>query len=147
VESLSFGHHSVRAADNNGYTACNALQEAVELVKVADGIGINGTYLRVHHYLPQHASPIPLLPAMVAVTENVEVGSGVIDMRYENPLYLAEKAAALDLLGNGHIALGVSCGSSEAAERGCESFGYTGSTDPRGTDIAYQHFDTFLRAV
>ena len=26
-------------------------------------------------------------------------------MRYENPLYLAEEAAALDLIADGHIAL------------------------------------------
>ena len=92
--SLSFGHYSGRATDGNGYTARNALQEAVELAKVADDLGVNGSYLRVHHYLPQHASPIPLLSAMAAVTKNLEVGTGVIDMRYENPLYLAEEAAA-----------------------------------------------------
>ena len=145
--SLSFGHYSGRATDGNGYTARNALQEAVELAKAADKLGVNGAYLRVHHYLPQHASPIPLLSAMAAVTENLEVGTGVIDMRYENPLYLAEEAAALDLLSNGRVALGVPRGSPEAADRGWESFGYTGSTDPRGADIAHQHFDTFLRAV
>ena len=84
---------------------------------------------------------------MAAVTKDLEVGTGVIDMRYENPLYLAEEAAALDLLSNGRVSLGVSRGSPEAADRGWESFGYTGSTDPRGADIAHQHFDTFLRAV
>ena len=39
-------------------------------------------------------------------------------MRYENPLYLAEEAGALDLLSDGRLALGVSRGSPETALRG-----------------------------
>ena len=68
-------------------------------------------------------------------------------MRYENPLYLAEEAAALDLLSGGRVALGVSRGSPEPALRGWEAFGYTGSTDPRGADLAREKFDLFMRAV
>ena len=68
-------------------------------------------------------------------------------MRYENPLQLAEETAALDLLSGGRVALGVSRGSPEPALRGWEAFGYTGSTDPRGADLAREKFDLFMRAV
>ena len=68
-------------------------------------------------------------------------------MRYENPLHLAEEAAALDLLSDGRVALGVSRGSPEPALRGWETFGYTGAKDPRGADLARAKFDLFLRAV
>lgn len=68
-------------------------------------------------------------------------------MCYENPLYLAEEAAALDLLADGRVALGISRGAPEAADRGWESFGYTGSTDPRGADIAMSKFEVFLQAI
>ena len=68
-------------------------------------------------------------------------------MRYENPLYFAEEAAALDLIADGRVALGVSRGSPEPADRGWEAFGYTGSTDPRGADIAHEKFEVFLRAI
>jgi alkanesulfonate monooxygenase SsuD/methylene tetrahydromethanopterin reductase-like flavin-dependent oxidoreductase (luciferase family) len=90
---------------------------------------------------------MPLLAAIAARTERIEVGTGVIDMRYENPLYLAEEAAAVDLISRGRLALGVSRGSPETVVRGYEAFGYTGSEDPRGADIARRHFDLFLRAI
>lgn len=90
---------------------------------------------------------MPLLSAIAARTKNIEVGTGVIDMRYENPLHLAEESAALDLIADGRIALGVSRGAPEAVERGWEAFGHTGSTDPRGADIAREHFLRYLAAI
>ena len=68
-------------------------------------------------------------------------------MRYENPLYLAEEAAVLDLLSDGRVALGISRGSPEPAQRGWEAFGYAGSTDPRGADIAREKFPQFMAAI
>ena len=56
-------------------------------------------------------------------------------MRYENPLYLAEEAAALDLIAGGHTALGVSRGAPEIANKGWESFGYR-SEERNGADLA-----------
>ena len=90
---------------------------------------------------------MPLLAAIAARTERIEVGTGVIDMRYENPLYAAEQAAAVDLISGGRLALGVSRGSPESVIRGYETFGYTGSKDPRGADLAREHFELFLRAI
>ncbi|GAA1340384.1 LLM class flavin-dependent oxidoreductase [Kocuria palustris] len=68
-------------------------------------------------------------------------------MRYENPLYLAEELGALDLLSDQRLAIGISRGSPEPALRGWEAFGYTGSTDPRGADIARPKFDQLMAAV
>ena len=68
-------------------------------------------------------------------------------MRYENPLYLAEEVAALDLLTDQRIAIGISRGSPEQAVRGWETFGYTGGADPRGADVAHAHTAQFLDAV
>ena len=141
---LSFGHYGPRGS---GYEAADMLSQAVDLSVAADELGVNGAYFRVHHFARQAASPMPLLSAIAARTKRIEVGTGVIDMRYENPLYLTEEAAALDLLSDGRVALGVSRGSPEPALRGWEAFGYEGSTDPRGADIARDKFDLFLRAV
>ena len=143
---LSFGHYSpLRGSQTR--TAGDMLKQTVDLAVAADEIGVNGAYVRVHHFARQAASPIPVLTAMAARTKRIEVGTGVIDMRYENPLYLAEEAASLDLLADGRVALGVSRGSPETAQRGYEAFGYTGSADARGADIARDHFAKFWAAI
>ena len=115
------------AAPAGGLTnsAGDALLQTVELAVAAEEIGIDGAFVRVHHFARQLASPFPLLAAIGVKTERIEIGTGVIDMRYENPLYMAEDAAAADLLAGGRLQLGISRGSPEPAWRGAEAFGYT----------------------
>src|SRR6185437_367467 len=96
-----------------------------ELAVAAEEIGIDGAFVRVHHFARQLSSPFPLLAAIGVKTSRIEIGTGVIDMRYENPLYMAEDAAAADLLAGGRLQLGISRGSPEPAWRGAEAFGYT----------------------
>ncbi len=55
---------------------------------------MDGAYFRVHHFAQQLASPFPLLAAVGAKTRKIEIGTAVIDMRYENPRYMAEDAGA-----------------------------------------------------
>jgi alkanesulfonate monooxygenase SsuD/methylene tetrahydromethanopterin reductase-like flavin-dependent oxidoreductase (luciferase family) len=144
--TLSFGHYGPLGGGRQ-LTAGDSLHQAIDLAQGMDDLGVDGAYFRVHHFARQQSSPMPLLAAIAARTDRIEVGTGVIDMRYENPLYLAEEAAAVDLISDGRLALGVSRGSPESVVRGYEAFGYTGSQDPRGADIARDHFATFLRAV
>lgn len=144
--TLSFGHYGPLGGGRS-LTAGDSLRQAVDLAQGMDDLGVNGIAFRVHHFARQQSSPMPLLAAIAATTERIEMGTGVIDMRYENPLYLAEEAAAVDLLSDGRLALGVSRGSPETVIRGYEAFGYTGAQDPRGADLAREHFDLFLRAI
>lgn len=137
---LSFGHYQIGQERQ-------MLQQSLELAKEADAIGVNGAYFRVHHFAPQGASPMPLLGAIIGATTNIEVGTGVIDMRYENPLYLAEEAAALNLLADGRLALGVSRGSPEPADKGWEAFGYETGEDPKAAGMAREKFQRFMAAV
>ena len=111
------------------HTGADALNQTVELAIAAEEIGIDGAFVRVHHFARQLASPFPLLAAIGVKTSRIEIGTGVIDMRYENPLYMAEEAAAADLLAGGRLQLGVSRGSPEPAWRGAEAFGYTTDAD------------------
>ena len=144
--TLSFGHYGPLGGGHT-LSAADSMHQAIDLAQGMDDLGVNGVYFRVHHFARQQSSPMPLLAAIAARTRRIEMGTGVIDMRYENPLHLAEEAAAVDLISDGRLALGVSRGSPETVVRGYETFGYTGSEDPRGADIAREHFDLFLRAI
>jgi len=120
---LSLGHWW-RAPWSKTSSAAEALRQTIELAEAAEELGLDGAFVRVHHFARQLASPFPLLAAIGARTSRIEVGTGVIDMRYENPLYMAEEAAATDLISGGRLQLGVSRGSPEPALRGAEAFGY-----------------------
>ena len=136
---LSFGHYQ-DVPGSLVLTAADALTQTIELAVAAEEVGVDGAYVRVHHFAPQLASPFPLLAAMGARTRSIELGTGVIDMRYENPLYMAENAAAADLISGGRLQLGLSRGSPETALNGFESFGYTG-------DDARERADLFRKAI
>jgi len=132
---LSFGHYQ-DVPGSLVHTAADALTQTIELAVAAEEIGVDGAYVRVHHFAPQLASPFPLLSAMGARTKTIEIGTGVIDMRYENPLYMAEEAAATDLIAGGNrLQLGLSRGSPETALNGFETFGYDGDSSREKTEI------------
>jgi alkanesulfonate monooxygenase SsuD/methylene tetrahydromethanopterin reductase-like flavin-dependent oxidoreductase (luciferase family) len=143
---LSFGHWQP-IAGSQVRTARDALVQTVELAVAAEELGLDGAYVRVHHFARQLASPFPLLAAMAARTSRIELGTGVIDMRYENPLYMAEEAAAADLLSDGRLQLGVSRGSPETALRGSEAFGYVPATAGGDADLAREKTALFLAAL
>nr|WP_305852328.1 LLM class flavin-dependent oxidoreductase [Blastococcus sp. PRF04-17] len=119
----------------------------MELAVAAEELGLDGAFVRVHHFARQLASPFPLLAAMAARTRRIEIGTGVVDMRYENPLYMAEEAAAVDLLSGGRLQLGVSRGSPETALRGSEAFGYVPAEGSTDADLARDKTALFLAAI
>jgi alkanesulfonate monooxygenase SsuD/methylene tetrahydromethanopterin reductase-like flavin-dependent oxidoreductase (luciferase family) len=143
---LSFGHWQP-IPGSQVRTGRDALLQTVELAVAAEELGVDGAYVRVHHFARQLASPFPLLAAIAARTRRIEIGTGVIDMRYENPLYMAEEAAAADLISGGRLQLGVSRGSPETALNGAHAFGYLppeGSTD---ADLARDKTALLLAAL
>lgn len=77
---LSFGH-SRNVEGSPVRTAGDALLQHVEFARIADGVGLDGAFVRVHHFEQTMNSPFPLLSAMAAVTERLNVGTGVVDMR------------------------------------------------------------------
>jgi alkanesulfonate monooxygenase SsuD/methylene tetrahydromethanopterin reductase-like flavin-dependent oxidoreductase (luciferase family) len=121
--------------------------QSIELAVAAEELGVDGAYVRVHHFARQLASPFPLLAAMGARTSRIEVGTAVIDMRYENPLYMAEEAAATDLIVGGRLQLGISRGSPETALRGSEAFGYVPPEDTSDSAVARHKTTLFLAAI
>ncbi|MFN8202898.1 MAG: LLM class flavin-dependent oxidoreductase [Solirubrobacteraceae bacterium] len=143
---LSFGHWG-RSVGSQTPTAADALRQTIELAEAAEAIGLDGAYVRVHHFAPQLASPFPLLAAIGARTSRIEIGTAVIDMRYENPLYMAEDAAAADLISGGRLQLGISRGSPEPALRGFEAFGHVPREGESDADMAREHARIFRHAI
>ncbi|NQX13274.1 LLM class flavin-dependent oxidoreductase [Microbacteriaceae bacterium VKM Ac-2855] len=143
---LSFGHWQ-DVPGSQTRSARDVLLQTIELAEAAEEIGIDGAYVRVHHFATQLASPFPLLAAIGARTSRIEIGTGVIDMRYENPLYMAEEAAAADLISGGRLQLGVSRGSPETALRGSEAFGYVPGEGQTDADSARQRTEIFRAAI
>src|SRR5690606_36339139 len=98
-------------------------------------IGLDGAYFRVHHFAAQLGSPFPLLSAVAARTKKIEIGTAVIDMRYENPLYMVEEAGAADLISGGRLQLGISRGSPEQVIDGWRYFGYEPAANETDADM------------
>ena len=143
---LNFGHWQP-VPGSQVRTGRDALVQSVELAIAAEELGLDGAFFRVHHFARQLASPFPLLSAVAARTSRIEIGTGVIDMRYENPLYMAEEAAATDLLSGGRLQLGISRGSPETALRGSEAFGFVPPEGVSDADLAREKTALFLAAV
>jgi alkanesulfonate monooxygenase SsuD/methylene tetrahydromethanopterin reductase-like flavin-dependent oxidoreductase (luciferase family) len=144
---LSFGHWSA-SPYSEVRSASDALIQSIELAEAVEDLGADGAYFRVHHFAQQLASPFPLLAAVGARTKRIEIGTAVIDMRYENPLYMAEDAGAADLIAGGRLQLGISRGSPEQVIDGFRYFGYEPAEDDApGANLARQHTEAFLRVL
>lgn len=143
---LSFGHWS-GGHGSHTRSAADALLQSIDLAVAAEELGADGAYVRVHHFARQLASPFPLLAAMGARTSRIELGTAVIDMRYENPLYMAEDAGAADLISGGRLQLGISRGSPEQVVDGYRYFGYAPPEGQSDADMARMHADVFLTVL
>ncbi len=143
---LSFGHWTP-SPQSEVRTASDALLQSIDLAVAAERLGLDGAYFRVHHFARQLASPFPLLAAVGARTTTIEIGTAVIDMRYENPLYMAEDAGAADVIAGGRLQLGISRGSPEQVIDGWRHFGYTPRDGETGADMARRHAERFLELL
>jgi alkanesulfonate monooxygenase SsuD/methylene tetrahydromethanopterin reductase-like flavin-dependent oxidoreductase (luciferase family) len=143
---LSFGHWSA-SQHSMVRSGADALLQSIELAVAAEEAGADGAYYRVHHFAQQLASPFPLLAAAGARTSRIELGTAVIDMRYENPLYMAEDAGAADLISGGRLQLGISRGSPEQVIDGFRYFGHVPPEGMSDADMAREHTRMFLEVL
>ena len=143
---LSFGHWTA-SPQSGTRSASDALLQSIDLAVEAERLGMDGAYFRVHHFARQLASPFPLLAAVGAKTRRIEIGTAVIDMRYENPHYMAEDAGAADLIAGGRLQLGISRGSPEQVIEGWRHFGYQPFEGENDADIGRRHAREFLELL
>ncbi|MCX7311031.1 MAG: LLM class flavin-dependent oxidoreductase [Alphaproteobacteria bacterium] len=143
---LSFGHWTP-SPQSQTRSAGDALLQSIDLAVAAEELGADGAYFRVHHFARQLGSPFPLLAAAGAKTKTIELGTAVIDMRYENPLYMAEDAGAADLIAGGRLQLGISRGSPEQVIDGFRHFGYAPPEGTSDADMARRHTEVLLEVL
>jgi alkanesulfonate monooxygenase SsuD/methylene tetrahydromethanopterin reductase-like flavin-dependent oxidoreductase (luciferase family) len=143
---LSFGHWTASPV-SRARSASDVLLQSIDLAVEAERLGLDGAYFRVHHFARQLASPFPLLAAVGAKTSRIEIGTAVIDMRYENPHYMAEDAGAADLIAGGRLQLGISRGSPEQVIDGWRHFGYEPREGEDDAAMGRRHAETFLELL
>src|SRR6201996_7273020 len=140
---LSFGHWTP-SPQSQTRSAADTLLQSIELAVAAEELGLDGAYFRVHHFARQLAAPFPLLAAVGAKTSRIEIGTAVIDMRYENPFYMAEDAGAADLIAGQRLQLGISRGSPEQVIDGWRYFGYQPAQGQDDVDMGRRHAEVFF---
>ena len=143
---LSFGHWTP-SPHSQTRSASDTLLQSIDLAVAAEELGADGAYFRVHHFARQLSAPFPLLAAVGARTSRIEIGTGVIDMRYENPLYMAEDAGTADLIAGGRLQLGISRGSPEQVIDGYRYFGYQPAEGSDHAEMARDHTKVFLEVL
>ncbi|RXH58521.1 LLM class flavin-dependent oxidoreductase [Granulicella sibirica] len=140
---LSFGHWTP-SPQSQTRSAADVLLQSIDLAVEAERLGADGAYFRVHHFARQLSSPFPLLAAVGARTRTIEIGTGVIDMRYENPHYMAEDSSAADLISGGRLQLGISRGSPEQVIEGWRHFGYNPAPGEDDAAMGRRHTEEYL---
>lgn len=143
---LSFGHWAP-SPHSGTRSAADALVQSIDLAVAAEELGADGAHFRVHHFARQLGSPFPLLAAIGARTKTIEIGTAVIDMRYENPHYMVEDAGAADCISGGRLQLGISRGSPEQVIEGWRHFGYGPEDGQTDADMARRRAEVFLELL
>jgi len=143
---MSFGHLSPTPG-SQAHTAFDVFLQSIDIAVAAEDLGADGAFSRVNHFACQLASPFPLLAAVGAKTSRIEIDTGVIDMRYENPLYMVEDAGASDLISEGRLQLCISRGSPEQAIDGWRHFGYQPADVETEADMARRNAEVFLNVL
>ena len=143
---LSFGHWTP-SSQSQARSAADVLLQSIDLAVEAERLGMDGAYYRVHHFARQLASPFPLLAAVGARTKKIEIGTAVIDMRYENPHYMAEDAGSADLIAGSRLQLGISRGSPEQVIDGWRYFGHQLREGEDDAAMGRRQAETFLELL
>jgi probable F420-dependent oxidoreductase len=109
---VGIGLFTAQLPVNSERTFGQEYRETLELVRLAESVGFDSAWVSEHHgssdgYLP---SLLAMLAAFAALTERIELGTGVVLTPLHDPLRLAEDAAVVDQLSGGRLILGIGNG-------------------------------------
>lgn len=97
---------------DGGRTFGQEYRDYLHLVRLVEEEGLDSAWVSEHHfsedgYLP---SLTVMLAAFAAVTERIELGTGVVLAPFHDPLRLAEDVAVVDQLAGGRVVCGLGIG-------------------------------------
>jgi alkanesulfonate monooxygenase SsuD/methylene tetrahydromethanopterin reductase-like flavin-dependent oxidoreductase (luciferase family) len=86
-------------------------QDALDLVELADKVGIHCVWITEHHFLEEYShssAPEIFLAAASQRTKNIRLGHGIMHMppAINHPFRVAERISTLDLVSNGRVEFG-----------------------------------------
>lgn len=81
-------------------------------IAFADELGFDSIWLTEHHFVADGytPSPVPLMAAIAARTQRVEIGTDILILPLYHPVKLAEDIATIDVISHGRVMLGVGSG-------------------------------------
>lgn len=96
----------------SGRSFSQEYRDYLRLVELVEASGLDSAWVSEHHfsadgYLP---SLTVMLAAFAAVTERIELGTGVVLAPFHDPLRLAEDFAVVDQLSGGRVVCGLGIG-------------------------------------
>lgn len=109
---IGIGLFTGQLPEGSGRTFAQEYRETLDLVRLAEAVGFDSAWVSEHHgssdgYLP---SLLAMLAAFAAVTERIELGTGLVLTPLHDPIRLAEDAAVVDQLSGGRLRLGLGLG-------------------------------------
>ena len=110
--SVGLGILTGQVRPGSGIGVAEEYRGIVTLARAAEAAGLDSVWLSEHHgaddaYLP---SLLPMLGAVAAVTERIQLGTAVLIPALHHPLRLAEDVAVVDQLSGGRVVLGLGLG-------------------------------------
>jgi probable F420-dependent oxidoreductase len=87
-------------------------REAIDLVRLVESEGLDGAWVSEHHFAADGYLPslLPLLATFAAVTDRIELGTGVVLAPFHDPIRLAEDFAVVDQISGGRVIAGFGIG-------------------------------------
>ncbi len=88
-------------------------RESLEELELADALGFDGAWVVEHHFMREYShspSPETFLAAASQRTRRMRLGHGVIVLPFNHPVRVAERCAALDILSDGRLEIGIGRG-------------------------------------
>src|ERR1700754_250526 len=112
MSRLGFGIFVAPFHSPVGEDPTSAYERDLDVVKLADKLGVDEAWIGEHHSLGHELVPDPMIFIAHAATHTryIRLGTGVISLPYHNPLWTADRALFLDHLTRGRFLLGIGPG-------------------------------------